>query len=107
VNVRMAGGSVVHRFYRQPHLRSQQLSPATGRSTLPVASDRLARAHRRWRQAHLGGLPLATGCVTAGVAGDTLILRYYLLDRDEPRRPGTGVGLGPRSQRCWRRGQVR
>eukprot|EP01046_Picozoa_sp_COSAG06_P020653 COSAG06_NODE_1520_length_9207_cov_61.645806_1_plen_70_part_10 len=62
MNVRTAGGSVVHRSYRQPHLRSQQLSPATGRSTLPVASDRLARAHRRWRQAHLGGLPLATGC---------------------------------------------
>ena len=89
----MAGGSVVHRSYHQPHLRSQQLSPATGRSTLPVASDRLARAHRRWRQAHLGGLPLATGCGTEAVAGDTLILRYYLLDREDERRGRRGRSI--------------
>jgi hypothetical protein len=79
VNVRMADGSVVHRSYHQPHL----LAAA-------VTSDRPVHAARRQRQAGSRTPSLATGSPgratasdrlrTEAVAGDTLILRYYLLD---------------------------
>ena len=86
VSVHTAGGSVVRRSYRQPHPRSQQPPPATGRLTLSVASDRPARAHCRQRQPHHDGVSPATGWPGPVVAGDTLGQYDYRFDLvDEPR----------------------